>query len=273
MLRSRKRLLLLLSTLVSLLIVTALLYMLGMTYLEGQPRSFWRAFEWAGESLSTTGYGADSTWRHPLMIVYVVLVQFIGVFLVFLVIPIYLIPFLEERFELRLPKDAPKMSDHVIIFHHSATVATVLDELKRVKIKTLIVEEEQAEARRLIEQGQRVLYGNLDEGVLARTHLDKARALIVNSTDDRNAATILAARQLGYSGEILALVEDPYHRQPIILAGATAAYTPRHILGAALAARASQKVSPTVAGIQHLGHKLQVTEVRITRESVLAGKT
>jgi len=135
------------------------------------------------------------------------------------------------------------------------------------------VEEEQAEARRLVEQGHRVLYGNLDEGVLTRTHLDKARALIVNSTDDRNATTILAARQLGYTGEILALVEDPYHRQPIILAGATAAYTPRHILGAALAARASQKVSPTVAGIQHLGHKLQVTELRITRESVLAGHT
>ena len=91
--------------------------------------------------------------------------------------------------------------------------------------------------------------------------------------DDRNAATILAARQLGYQGEILALVEDPFHRQPIILAGASSAYTPRHVLGAALAARASQKVSPTVAGIQHLGHKLQVAEARITRDSPLAGKT
>jgi Trk K+ transport system NAD-binding subunit len=113
----------------------------------------------------------------------------------------------------------------------------------------------------------------LDEGVLKRTSLDKARSLIVNSTDDRNAATILAARQMGYDGEILALVEDPYHRQPMILAGATGAYTPRHILGAALAARASQKVSPTVAGIHQLGHKLQVTEARITRESALSGKT
>ena len=45
------------------------------------------------------------------------------------------------------------------------------------------------------------------------------------------------------------------------------------MLGAALAARASQKVSPTVAGIQHLGHKLQVGEARITRDSVLGGKT
>jgi Trk K+ transport system NAD-binding subunit len=45
------------------------------------------------------------------------------------------------------------------------------------------------------------------------------------------------------------------------------------VLGAALAARASQKVSPTVAGIQHLGHKLQVGEARIMRDSVLGGKT
>jgi hypothetical protein len=52
MLRSRKRLILLLSGLVSLLIVTAFLYMLGMTSLEGEPRGFWRGFEWAGESLS-----------------------------------------------------------------------------------------------------------------------------------------------------------------------------------------------------------------------------
>lgn len=49
---------------------------------------------------------------------------------------------------------------------------------------------------------------------------------------DHNAATILAARQLGYTGEILALVEDSYHRQRMVLVGASDAYTPRHVLGA-----------------------------------------
>jgi len=271
--RSQKRLLALAAALTLLLVVTALLYMAGMAYLEGKPRNFWDALEWAGESLSTTGYGADSSWRHPLMVLYVVLVQFIGVFIVFLVFPVYLIPFLEERFETRLPKEIPSVKDHIVIFRYGPPVATLLEELEHTNIATLVVEEDEAEARRLVEHGHKVVYGNLDEGVLARTHLDKARALIVNSTDDRNAAAILTARQLGYAGEILALVEDPFHRQPIILAGATAAYTPRHILGAALAARASQKVSPTVAGIQQLGHKLQVSEARIMRDSVLAGKT
>ena len=273
MVRSQKRLIVLVGALIFLVLLTTLIYMVGMSYLEGKPRGFWESLEWAGETLSTTGYGADASWRNPVMVVFVVLVQFVGVFLVFLVFPVYLIPFLEERFETRLPRDVPALQNHVVIFHHGPAVTTLLEELERAGIPTLVVEEEQTEARRLVEQGRSVVYGNLDEGVLTRVHLDKARALIVNSTDDRDAASILAARQLGFSGDILALVEDPYHRQPIILAGATGAYTPRHILGAALAARASQKVSPTVAGIQQLGHKLQVSEARITRDSVLAGKT
>ena len=273
MLPSHKRLLALVGALLILLLLATLLYMLGMNYLEGKPRGFWDALEWAGESLSTTGYGRDSNWSHPLMVSYVVLVQFIGVFLVFLVFPIYLIPFLEERFEARLPKESHHLKDHVIIFDYGPAVATLLTELEQANIATVVVDEDEADARRLLEQGHKIIYGNLDEGVLQKSNLHQARALIVNSSDDRNAATILAARQLGYKGEILALVEDPYHRQPIILAGANGAYTPRHVLGAALAARASPKVSPTVAGIQHLGHKLQVAEARITRDSVLRGRT
>ncbi|MGH7888873.1 MAG: potassium channel family protein, partial [Candidatus Binatia bacterium] len=242
-------------------------------YLEGQPRGFWQALQWAAGTASTTGYGGDTSWQHPVMVVFVVCAQFIGVVLLFLVFPIYLIPFLEERFETRLPKEASKAKNHVVIFDYGPAVATLLTELEQAKIETVVIDEDEADARHLLEQGHHVIYGNLDEGVLRKSNLLQARALIVNSSDDRNAATILAARQLGYKGEILALVEDPYHRQPIILAGASGAYTPRHVLGAALAARASQKVSPTVAGIQHLGNKLQVAEARITRDSVLSGRT
>ncbi len=101
--RSHKRLLALAVSLVLLLLVAALLYMAGMSQLEGKPRGFWQALEWASETLSTTGYGADATWRHPLMIIFVIMIQFIGVFLVFLIIPIYLITFIEERFETRQP--------------------------------------------------------------------------------------------------------------------------------------------------------------------------
>ncbi len=271
--RSYNRLIILLGALILLLLVMSLLYMLGMYFLEDKPRDFMQALQWAAGTASTTGYGGDTSWQHPVMVIYVVFAQFIGVILLFLVFPIYLIPFLEERFETKLPKESANAKNHVVIFDYGPAVATLITELEQTNIPTVIIDEDEDVARHLLEQGHQVIYGNLDEGVLEKANLSAARALIVNSSDDRNAATILAARQLGFSGEILALVEDPYHRQPIILAGASSAYTPRHVLGAALAARASQKVSPTVAGIQHLGHKLQVAEARITRDSPLAGKT
>jgi len=273
MLRSYNRFTVLAGALIAVLLTMSLLYMLGMYFLEGKPRNFMQALQWAAGTASTTGYGGDLSWQHPIMVVYVVVAQFIGVILLFLVFPIYLIPFLEERFETKLPKDSANARNHVVIFDYGPAVATLTTELSQAKIPTVIIDEDETDARHLLEQGHQVIYGNLDEGVLEKCNLTAARALIVNSSDDRNAATILAARQLGFTGEIIALVEDPYHRQPIILAGASGAYTPRHVLGAALAARASQKVSPTVAGIQHLGHKLQVAEARITRDSPLAGKT
>ena len=63
------------------LLLVTVLYMLGMGQLEGEVRGFWQSLAWASETLTTTGYGHDGYWQHPLMIAFVVAVQFIGVFL------------------------------------------------------------------------------------------------------------------------------------------------------------------------------------------------
>jgi len=271
--RPNHRFIVLTCALAGILVGMALVYMLGMAYFEGKPRSFWQALQWAAGATSTTGFGSDTVWTHPVMVIYVVFAQFMGVALFFVVLPIYFLPILEERFETKLPSESTNARNHVVIFDYDATVATLLTELSQAGIPSVVIDEDEAQARHLLAQGHRIVYGNLDEGVLEKCNLTQARALIVNSSDDRNAATILAARQLGYLGEIIALVEDPFHRHPMILAGASEAYTPRHVLGAALAARASPKVSPTVSGIHHLGHKLQIAEARITLDSALRGKT
>jgi Trk K+ transport system NAD-binding subunit len=271
--RSNHRFLAAICALAAILVAMALLYMFGMSALEGRSRTFWQALQWAAGATSTTGFGPDTSWSHPLMVVFVVLAQFMGVALLFVVLPIYLMPFLEDRFEVRLPGSAPDATGHVVILDYDATVATLVTELAQAGIPGVIIDEDEKEARRLLALGHRVVFGNLDSGVLERCNLLAARTLVVNSSDDRNAASILAARQMGFTGEILALVEDPFHRHPMLLAGATDAYTPRHVLGAALAARASQKISPTVGGIGHLGAHLQVAEARIDRESGLCGRT
>ncbi|MEE8367126.1 MAG: NAD-binding protein [Thermoanaerobaculia bacterium] len=272
MLRSQKRLLILIGAVFLVLIATALIYMVGMAVLEGQPRGFWQSLEWAAETLSTTGYGSDAAWTHPAMVLFVVVVQFFGVFLIFLIVPVYLIPFLEERFEVRVPSGTTDLEDHVLVYHYGPAVATLLEELELARVPALVIEEEEGAARRVLAKGHQVVLGSLDDGVLERVCLEKARAVVANGTDDENAALTLGSRQLGFKKEILALVEEPFHRKPMMLAGASAVLTPRHILGAALAARASEKVRPTVAGAQQLGRKLKVRELRIPGDSELVGK-
>lgn len=243
MTRSRRSLVLLILALPVLVLACAWLYQAGMAILEEKPRNFWDSLGWAAETLTTTGYGADSHWRHPAMAIYVVVVQFLGVFLVFLIVPIYLIPFLEERFETRLPQEAPpRLAGHVVVYRYGPAVETLLQELREARVSTLVIEEEDGPARRLSEAGQAVLHRPLDDAALRAARLSAARALIANGSDDANAALCLAARQLDFAGPIYALAEEPFHRKPLELAGATAVFTPRHILGAALAARASAKL-------------------------------
>ena len=270
--RSRRRLLLLLAAVPVLVLLLALLYQAGMAALEGQRRGFWDSVLWAASTLTTTGYGLDHRWGHPAMVVYVTVVQFLGLFMVYLIFPIFFIPFLEERFEVRLPQEIPRdMAHHAVIYRYGPAVETLISELTAARVPTLVLEPDEAAARRLHERGLHVVHRGQLDGALASARLDRARALIVNGSDDENAAVILEARQLGYGGPLLALVEDPYHRRPMMLAGATAVFTPRHILGAALAARASARISPRLAGVQQLGRKLQVAEVRVAEQSPLAG--
>ncbi len=257
----------------ALLLVATNLYILGMARFEGEERDFWSALEFAAETITPTGYGGDTDWRHPVMVLFVVCLQFLGVALMYIVVPIYLIQFLEERFESRLPRQAPKMREHVVIYRYGTAVETLTQELTQTGVALVIVEHSHDIARSLADRKIPVVYADTPSSALANVHLDRAQSLIANGSDEENAAVTLVARQLGFGGEILALVEEPFHRKPMKLAGASAVFTPRHVLGAALAARASQRIHPRVSGIGVLKRRLEVGEIRIEPDSTLAGKT
>lgn len=271
--RSTRRLALLIFGLIAFVLLSALLYQVGMARLEGKPRTFLQALEWSGETLSTTGYGADSRWAHPIMVIFVVAVQFVGVFLVFLIIPIYLFPFLEERFEEKVPRAAPAdLTGHVIVYGFAPTVETLLQRLESNGVPTLVLETNEARARAVMERQQAVVFSRSDEDALDVCRLVHARAIVANGEDQENAALILRARQMGFTGDIFAFVENPTHRKPMELAGATAVYTPRHIVAAGLAAHASDRISPRLPGLDRIDG-LERREVRVAANSALAGVT
>lgn len=256
-----------------LIVVLAVLYGLGMAALEGEPRTFGESLQWATETLTTTGYGADNRWSHPAMIGLVVVTQFGGLALTFVVFSVVVVPFFEERFEGKLPREIPKVGGYVLVYRFGPAVSTLVAELERTGVNLVILEEDEAVARRLVERGQTVVYAQIAAEDVDASLYVRARAIVVAGTDQENAGVILSARQHGFEGDILALADRPLHRRPMVLAGATAVYTPLHILAAAMASLASERVSPRVVGMARVRGHLHSIEVRIAAASDLAGKT
>ena len=272
--RSRRLLILLASVIVYLFIVS-LLYQFGMGYFEGKPRTLLQSVEWAADTFTTTGYGRDTHWSHPFMIGLVMLVQFSGMVAAPLIIALFVLPFFAERFEQRLPRVADaKLAGHVIVYRFGPAVEMLLLRLRDHDVPTLVAETDEAQARNVLERGQSVVFSRSDDDILDACRLTAARALVANGRDEENAGVILRARQMGFSGEIYAFVEDPAHRKPIELAGATSSYTPRHIIAAALAAHASDLLSPRLPGIEALPAEGRRRPYRITAagQRALAGQ-
>ncbi|MCP5449456.1 MAG: potassium channel protein, partial [Gammaproteobacteria bacterium] len=251
--RSTWRLIALLVSLPTAVLVFGGIYVLGSTYLEGKPVDYWSGLEWASETLTTTGYGAYAPWKHPVMILLVVLTQFVGMFFLVLVFPVYVLPYIEERFEIRLPRALPPMAGQVLFYRYGPALDSLLEEFQRVNSPFVIFEEDMQLARGLRDRGYPIVFGNLDEdpGILAG--VAQARAVVTNADDHANATCILVVREQGFDGPVYALADDPLYRPPMLKVGASAVFTPTHVLGAALAARASTRISPPAEGLHLLG--------------------
>jgi len=270
--RSTKRLLALLTLLPAAVLILGTIYMLGMEHLEGTPRTFLESIQWASETLTTTGYGRDNHWNHPVVALFVILGQFLGVFLIFLMFPIFVLPYVEERFEARLQRALPPMDGKVLFYRYGLAIEPLLEEFNRTNSPFVIFEEDMTTARNLRDRGYNVVFGQLAEDPSVLLPVTRARAVVTNAGDHANATCTLIVRELGFTGPLYALADDPLYRPPMIQIGATDVFTPAHVLGAALASRASARISPPAEGMHLLGTKVGMAEFRVRAASPLAGK-
>lgn len=270
--RSTKRLFALLVALPATVLVLGTIYMYGMDNLEGTPRTFLQSLQWATETLTTTGYGGDNRWNHPALALFVILGQFMGQFLVFLIFPIFVLPYFEEQFEVRLQHVLPPMTGKVLFYRYGPAIESLLAEFKRSHSPFVIFEEDMTQARNLRDRGYLVVFGKLadDPAVFARVR--QARAVVTNAGDHDNATCALIAREHGFTGPLYALADDPLYRPPMLQIGASEVFTPAHVLGAALASRASARINPPAEGMHLLGTRVGLAEFRVREGSPFAGQ-
>jgi Trk K+ transport system NAD-binding subunit len=270
--RSNKRLLALLALLPISVLILASIYMFGMDHLEHSPRTFLQSVQWASETITNTGYGADNRWNHPTMALFVIVTPFLGQVLIFLVFPLVVLPYLEEQFERRLQHVLPPMEGQVLFYRFGPTIESLLAEFKSNQTPFVIFEEDMEVARNLRDRGFNVVFGKLADDPSVLANVRQARAVVANADDHANATFTMIVREHGFEGPLYALADDPIYRQPMVQIGATEVFTPAHVLGAALASQASTRISPPAEGMHLLGAKVAMGEFRVRAESPLAGK-
>ena len=182
-------------------------------------------------------------------------------------------PLVEERYGGQLLHALPDVKDAVVIFGYGPEVDSLMGELESRAIPTVVVEAQESVARRLHARGLRVVHASFADEQMNLRALSNARALVANGPDEEDALLAATARDYGFEGPIVALIDNPNRRAPMQLAGATAAFTPTHVLAAAIAVRASPRIGPRITGVQPLAHLLEVAEIRIHDDSALANKT
>ena len=181
-------------------------------------------------------------------------------------------PFM-EIFDGRVPVELPNVDGGVVVYGYGPEVDSLLAEIGRRGMASVVIEEDEGTARRLHERGQQVVYATLAEQDLDLHALAGAHALVLNGQGDTDALLALSAREVGFEGPIVAMIEDPRRRAPMLLAGANVTFAPTHVLAAVLSSRASAKIGPRVTGVRPLSRLLEVAELRVHDASPLADNT
>ncbi|MFB6172809.1 MAG: TrkA family potassium uptake protein [Haloarculaceae archaeon] len=272
--RQRRRVVLYLVGLTAVVFAYALVYQAAMAAFENQSVSLSKALLAVSESFTTTGYGEDAalwtTWPLHLL---AVAMQLTGVSLIFLALPVFLAPWVEEILATVAPTEVGEISDHVVVCGYSSRGAALAEELSARDVPYVILEPDRERAADVYEQDANVIHADPEttDG-LASANVQSARALVADVDDETNASIALTADQVD-GVRTITFVEDPtiadYHRY----AGADEVFSPRQLVGESLARKVTAGISVELDDAVELGGEFEVVELPVQSGSPLVGKT
>ena len=258
----------------ALVFVYARLYQMGMAAFEGETRTYSEALRIVIEVLTTAGFGGDADkWRSLPTNLMVIAMNLTGVLLVFLALPLIVVPLFQQALEDR-PPESTSLTDHVVICSYTPRSDVLAEELEAANVPYVFIDDDPELVVELDRDGTNAIYGELDQAeTLRAANATDARALVTDIDDETNAMVILTARELSSELTIVSVVEDAtvasYHRY----AGADEIVRPRRVLGQSLATKATTAVSAELRDTIELSEDFTVTELLVQEHSDLVGQT
>lgn len=254
--------------LLSIILFYTVVYNFGMRTLEGDRHSLFRSFQTVVETMTTTGYGADSPWTTPWMNGLVVAMQLSGIAIGFFTLRVLIIP-LFKRTPVHLEDRLTPKDDHVVIGEYRRDSDVLLDELERVDADYVLIDSDQEEAERLSDAGYQVISGDPDNvETLKRASIEDARLLITDA-GDRNVSSALTALDLNDSLRVVSLTETPSRKRALEKTGIDTALSPHALTGRRLAHKATSSVTAPEGTL--VGEDVEIRELLVRRGSPLHG--
>jgi Trk K+ transport system NAD-binding subunit len=261
--------------LLSSMLVFTVLYQNGMVLYEQRPRTFLHSLQVVVETFTTTGFGSDSPWSTPEMQVLVIVMDLVGTLLIFMALPVFAFPLLEDILSTTVPTSVSDDTEgHVIICSYTSRAEALIDELDSWNVDHVVIESDRERATELYENGHRVICTDPTSiAGLEGAGFASARALVADVSDQVDASIVLAAQETAEDVPIVSVIEDSdrqsYHR----LAGADHVLSPRPLLGESLASKVTTSLTADLDEAVDIGDDLEVAELPIHRESRLVDTT
>ncbi len=226
-------------------------------------------------TMTTVGYG-DVVMTSPVGMVFSIVVSLSGVIMLFaLLFPFVVMPLVEKQIRGELPTRAPtKLENHIIICGYNTMVESLVHELEDHNMSFIVVDDDEGQIRSLLNDGIECIYGDPGkEDVMAAARICKARLLIANQSDEKNASIILTAREFCDMVEILAIVNDKSNSDYLKYAGANRVISPKSLLGSFIGRKAVEPLIDRIINSTAFMGDLEITEFPIYPGSCLLNKS
>jgi Trk K+ transport system NAD-binding subunit len=253
-----------------MVLLFTILYNLGMGIFEGDRRSIFHSFQIVIETMTTTGYGADSPWQTPIMNMFVVLMQLSGIAVAFFTLRLIVIPLFTSA-ETNLDNRLSPKRDHVIICEYRRDSAVLLDELESLGFDYVLISPSREEAESLSNDGYAAIHGSPEKiESFERASIDTASA-VVTDTGEATVGSLLTVRAIDPEIELIALTDDSELRDVYLETGADSVLLPHRVLGTRLAEKAVSTLHADLTNAVSLGDGIELTELQVQHGSELAG--
>jgi Trk K+ transport system NAD-binding subunit len=271
---ARRRVLIYLALAAVVMLAYAGVYQWAMATFEGTQVGYVESLHVVVETFTTTGYGEDANrWSTNQLWLLMMVMQFTGLALFFLTLPLFLVPLVENALR-TAPPTSTSLTDHVVICEFTPRGDTLVGELESMDREYVVVESDRERARELDADGYSVIHGDPEAvETLADANATAAVALVADADDETNASIILSAKEVDADLRVISLIEDAtladYHRY----AGADSVVSPRRRLGGGRASKAATSISTDLGDAVEIAEDFEIVELLVQRGAEVEGAT